>query len=74
MKLVGTILKIVAALAAVAGVIYVVATYGDRIVAWAKNLLGSCCCDGDCCCEEAPAEAAPAEDAVEADTADFEAE
>ena len=38
MKALNTILKIVAALAAVAGAIYVVATYGDKIVAWAKKL------------------------------------
>ena len=53
------VLKIVAALAAVAGVVYVIATYGDKIVAWAKNLLKraecKCNCEGDCdnCeCEE----------------------
>lgn len=40
MKAFWTIMKILAALAAIAGVIYVVATYGDKIVAWARNLLG----------------------------------
>ena len=41
--------KILAALAAVVGVVYVVATYGDKIVAWAKNLLASCpCCNSEC--------------------------
>ena len=39
MKTFTTILKVLAALAAVAGIIYVVATFGDRIVAWAKELL-----------------------------------
>lgn len=39
MKTFTTILKVLAALAAVAGIIYVVATFGDRIVAWAKQLL-----------------------------------
>ncbi len=39
MKTFTTILKVLAALAAVAGIIYVVATFGDRIVAWAKKLL-----------------------------------
>ena len=39
MKTFTTILKILAALAAIAGIIYVVATFGDRIVAWAKKLL-----------------------------------
>ena len=61
MKIFATIMKIVAALAAVAGIVYVVATYGDKIVAWAKGLLGKCscccgdeccCCEEDCCCEE----------------------
>ena len=58
MKVIGTILKILAALAAVAGAVYVIATYGDKIVAWAKNLLNKfscndcCCCDDDCCCGE----------------------
>ncbi len=61
MKIATTIMKIVAALAAVAGIVYVIATYGDKIVAWAKKLLGQCCgCDcedcecnenGECCCE-----------------------
>ena len=60
-----TVLKVLAALAAIAGVVFVIATYGDKIVAWAKKLVGKCCCnececqcDGDCKCEEAPAEEA----------------
>lgn len=40
MKTVNTIVKILAALAAVAGAVYVAATYGDKIVAWAKRILG----------------------------------
>ena len=64
-------MKILAALAAVVGVVYVVATYGDKIVAWAKNLLASCpCCNKECevveedfVTEEAPAaEEAPVEE------------
>lgn len=64
-------MKILAALAAVVGVVYVVATYGDKIVAWAKNLLASCpCCNKECevveedfVAEEAPAaEEAPVEE------------
>ena len=52
MKAIKTITKILVALAAVAGAVYVIATYGDKIVAWAKNLLNSCkCCGGDCECE-----------------------
>ena len=53
MKIFATIAKVVTALAAVAGAVYIIATYGDKIVAWAKNLLGRfCCCDDECCtCE-----------------------
>ena len=47
-----TVLKILTALAAIAGTIYVIATYGDKIVAWAKNILASCpCCNNACDCE-----------------------
>ena len=37
MKVFGNILKVLVALAAIAGLVYVVATYGDKIVAWAKK-------------------------------------
>lgn len=75
MKTVNLIVKILAALAAITGVVYVVATYGDKIVEWAKKLLNSCpckceaedcadCeCEVECPCEEAAEEAA--EEAVE---------
>ena len=64
MKIANIIIKVVVALAAIAGAVYVVATYGDKIVAWAKKMLGSCKC---CQCEEAVEEAveAPAEEAAE---------
>lgn len=64
MKATKVILKILAAVAAVAGVVYVVATYGDKIVAWARDMIACvkeklglddgccCCCEGDCCCED----------------------
>ncbi len=39
MKAFNLIAKLVAALAAIAGVVYVIATYGDKIVAWAKSML-----------------------------------
>ena len=57
MKTVGTVLKILAALAAVAGAIYVVATYGDKIVAWVKKVFRipeKCCCGCEDCedCED----------------------
>ena len=52
MKVFGIIVKIVLALAAVAGIVYLAATYGDRVVAWAKGLLkGKCCCGGNCDCD-----------------------
>ena len=50
MKIFANILKILTALAAVAGAIYVVATYGDQIVAWAKKVWASFPCPK---CEEA---------------------
>ena len=51
-----TVIKILTALAAIAGVIYIIATYGDKIVAWAKKLLENCPCKckcnvDDCKCE-----------------------
>lgn len=52
MKIFNTVMKVLAALAAVAGAVYLVATYGDKIVAWAKKLLGSCSCTCECTCEE----------------------
>lgn len=76
-----TVLKILTALAAIAGAIYIIATYGDKIVAWAKDLLAKfpckcnvedCCdckCECDCQCgnEEAPVEEAEpvAEEVIE---------
>ena len=53
-----TVMKLLAALAAVAGAIYVIATYGEQIVAWCKKVMAmlpkcECCCDcEDCDCEE----------------------
>ena len=54
MKVFSVVMKVLVALAAVAGAIYIAATYGDKIVAWAKNLLNSCkcCCDCECDCED----------------------
>ena len=74
MKVFSVVMKIVVALAAIAGAVYVAATYGDKIVAWAKKLLGKCeCCCAEEAAEEAPAEEAPAEEAESAATeADFE--
>ena len=84
MKALKVFVKIIVALAAVAGAIYALATYGDKIVAWCKDLKDrlldcKCCCGGDCCCEpdfeDAPAEEAeelPTEEAVVAEETDIE--
>lgn len=76
MKTLNTIVKLLTALAAVAGAIYVIATYGEQIVAWAKKLMGSfpkCpCCDCTCTDEafdEAPAEEVPVEEDAPAEEA-----
>ena len=53
MKALNTIIKILTALAAIAGVVYIIATYGEQIVAWCKKTLASfpkC----PCCEEEEP--------------------
>lgn len=39
MKAFWTVVKILAVLAAIAGIIYVIAAYGDRMVSWAKRVL-----------------------------------
>lgn len=86
MKAANTILKIVSALVFIAGAVFVVATYGDKIVTWAKKLLASCpCCKEEAAeapaeeaAEEAPAEETPVEEApaeeeeIVANEADFE--
>ena len=70
-----TAIKILTALAAVAGAVYVIATYGDQIVAWAKKVLSSLPKCPSCeeaaeeaveeVVEEAAAEEAPAEEVAE---------
>ena len=81
MKVFGKIMKILAALAMVAGAIYLLATYGDKICAWARKMLNKvncCCCGGEEIITEASAEEVPAEEtpeqeeAVQADEQDFE--
>ncbi len=77
MKVFNVIIKIVVAVAAIAGAIYVLATYGDKIVAWAKNMLSACkccCCQGEVIVEEAPAEAAPEVAEKTVNEADFAGE
>lgn len=39
MKVFALIAKIVIAIAAIAGIIYLAATYGDRLIAWAKKTI-----------------------------------
>lgn len=87
MKILSAIAKVVAALAFVAGAVYLVATHGEKIVAWAKKLLPckDCACDAEEVSAEEPAEEAevaeeaveeaveaPAEDTPVAEEADFE--
>jgi hypothetical protein len=76
MKVFRAIWKILAALAMIAGVIYVLANYGDKISAWARQLMSrlSCCrCCGEDIVVETPAEEVPTEEeAVQADEQDFE--
>ena len=70
MKAFNVIVKILAALAAIAGIVYIIATYGEQIVAWAKKILASLpkcpCCKEEAAEEEAAeeivAEEAPAEE------------
>lgn len=47
MKVFSIIAKIVVALAAVAGIAYVIVNYGDQIVAWFKKVFGEMCCCKD---------------------------
>ena len=68
MKTVNTILKVLAILAAIVGGVYVAATYGDKIVAWARDLLERFRGDNFCCYDEDFYN-----DTVQADEADFEA-
>ncbi|MBQ8833944.1 MAG: hypothetical protein IJ001_03370 [Oscillospiraceae bacterium] len=72
MKVFANIVKLLTALAAVAGAVYVIATYGEQIVAWAKKILASLPCPN---CEEAEpvAEEAPVEEAAVEETVAEEA-
>lgn len=66
MKALDVILKVVVALAAVAGLVFVVIKYGDQIVAWFKGLFCQktpCVVDSETVQEEASAEDAPVEEA-----------
>lgn len=68
-----TLIKLIAALAAVVGAIYAVATYGEQIVAWARSFMSKlpkCPCCQECAEPEDAAEEAPAEEAPEAPAAE----
>ncbi len=74
MKVFNVIAKILAALAAVAGAVYVCATYGDKIVAWAKKLIARTnSCDAPAEEEPQEAEEQPTESAEEVETEETEA-
>ena len=71
MKTFMLVVKILVALAAIAGIIYVIYKYGDRIVAWVKKLRTTCFCrKSDCDDFEFDFDAA--EDAAIAEQTDFE--
>ena len=59
------IVKILTALATIAGIVYVIATFGDKIVAWAKKMLPTCEVEVEV--EAVEAEEAPAEEAAPAE-------
>lgn len=72
MKPLNTILKVLTALAAIAGAVYIVATYGEQITAWARKLwrnLPQCPACKEIM-EEAPAEAQEAPVAEESPVAE----
>ena len=47
MKNAALIAKILTALAAIVGAAYLIATYGEQVVAWAKKLMATCPCKCD---------------------------
>lgn len=67
MKVFSALVKVLTALAAVAGAVYVIATYGDKIVDWAKGLMAKCpcCCEDVTVEEETVEEVTPVEEPVE---------
>ena len=82
MKVFKAIVKIAVALAAVAGAVYVVATYGEEIVSRAKKLWSKLTSGCSCCCtmsaafdpEEEDAEETAAEETETAEASAEEAE
>lgn len=61
-----TAMKLLAALAAIAGAVYVIATYGDKIVEFAKKIWSAMPKCPDCEETEAVAEEAAVEEVAEA--------
>ena len=66
MKIVSVVAKVLAALAAAVGAIYLLATYGEQIVAWCKKVMANlptieCCNDAEPVAEEAVEEPAAPE-------------
>lgn len=57
MKTLNAVLKVLTALATIASAVYLIAVYGDKIVAWAKRVIGCCPWDEGMKEEEAPAAA-----------------
>ena len=72
MKTLSLVLKILAAAAVIAGIIFVIMVYGDKIVAWFKKLLG-CFTRNDCVCDDCDCVIDPDdEESVVASDNDFE--
>ena len=70
MKIVSVVAKVLAALAAAVGAIYLLATYGEQIVAWCKKVMANLpTCE--CCNEAEPVAEEVAEEAPAAEEADF---
>ena len=78
MKPFETVMKVLTVLAAVAGVVVILAAYGDKIVEWAKKMMEKIPCHSCDIIEFTPAEdfdeeaEAPAEDEPVAEDTDFE--
>lgn len=73
MKTTKLIANILVTLAAIAGAVYVIATYGEQIAAWCKKILASlpCCCnDVEVEVEAEPVVEEAAEEVVEEEAAE----